>query len=157
MLIRRAVLATGVALELEIFSFSSCPLTPDVSDSRRDARFLLRKESREDAVRRWVRASGVTEGARLTDVADGARLGSADEVAREERPLTEAASSLFAATLTTEPLGRILRAREDLGAVGGASLVVVLLASDITEEGRTTLGVEKIEDSRRRGAFAAGV
>lgn len=94
----------------------------------------------------------------IDEVEEGGRLGVVDEVARDERPLTEADSNLFAAELTTDPLGRILRASEDLAVLGSASLsFAVLLASDMADGGRTTLGVAKIEDSRRRGAFAPGV
>lgn len=61
-------------------------------------------------------------------------------------------SDFFAAVFTAETFGRMGR---DALAVEGS--LVVLLASDMTDDGRTILGVANIEDSRRNGALAAVV
>jgi hypothetical protein len=150
-LIRRGGLTTGVISSM--FSFSSCSLAPDVPESRPLTSVLFRRDSSEDAVRRCGFAAGVTDEARAKD--EGTRLGVADGVARDERLLIEGViedSSLLAATFTTEPLGRM--GREGLAVTGS---LLVLLASDMADEGRTTLGVAKIDDSRRNVALAAGV
>lgn len=149
-LIRRAGRATGVA-PAEMFSFSSRSLAPDAES--RLASVLFRSDSSEDAVRRCGFAAGASvDGARVND--EGTRLNVADDVASEERPFVDDPndeSGRLTATFSAEPLGRI--DREGLRVPGS---LLVLLASDIADEGRTTLGVAKIEDSRRIGAFAAG-
>lgn len=145
-----------------MFSFSSCSLTLLVADSRLDTRPLPRNDSSDDAVRRCVRASGVAEDGRAAEeVTDGVRLGVAEGVAKEVRPfIAEGAvedSSRRVAALMTEPLGRMLRARVDRAVEGTSLSLDTLLASDMADDGRTTLGVAKMDDSRRSGALAAGV
>lgn len=149
---------TGV---VSMFSFS-CSLALDAEGlSRVETRPLARRDSTEDETRLCFGGGmGVTDDERAN--AEPFLAGVEMAGAREMRPLEAEGAKELLAELTTEPLGRTLRASDDLVVEAGSLLrsLVVLLASDNAEGGRTAEGVEKTpeaEDSRRSGAFEAGV
>lgn len=150
---------TGV---VSIFSFS-CSLALDALEgvSRVETKPLARSDSTEEDTRLCLGGGmGVmdVERAKAEPFLAGVDIAGA----RETRLLEADGARELLAELTTEPLGRTLRASNDLVVEAGSPLrsLVVLLPSDKAEGGRTAEGVEKTaeaEDSRRRGAFEAGV
>lgn len=159
---RRPGLTIGVA---STFSFSLCSLTSDAlkTESRRAP--LERSDSSDDVAlaptRRAGFTVGVAEDARPSD--DGMRVGvdAGADMREPARLIAEGGPMLLStAARLMLPVGALVRALLANGfAEGGSltlrSLLAVLPVSDNAEGGLDTLGVPKIEDSRRKGAFTA--
>lgn len=155
-------LATGVE---STFSFS-CSLVLEALEaaSRCDTRVLFLSDSSDDEGRRWVFTIGVSDDERARF--DATREGVADLIeVGDVRILTADGGPMLASDrreeFTADPFGRTLLASDRRGAVDkespGLRSFVVLLTSDRAEGGRATLGVPKIELSRREDGFGAGV
>ncbi len=156
MLMRR--LAAGVTLT---FSFSLCSLTSEALNIEVLEPFA-RRDSREVETRcRAGFARGVAELERAREEVEGILEGVAKGVgAREERAFSGGGpiepSMVFFVLCAADPLARTL----SLAATDGGSLnlrsLAVLPVSDSEDGGRVTLGVPKMDDSRRKGILAAG-